>query len=1072
MTPKVSKKSPAKKASFKLQVIPETILEGDPILVRGTGWDDRPTTIMLGGSAAKMERILQGYPVPGGVRPDGTGTFVVRIAAYGLKPGRYELRVSAGRQTPAVVRIELLRRKRPSAEEAEGDVNLAYWRSLAAFERRFAHIGYIPAGVRLAQVSSIQALRRALTPRRPEDTVPRGPDRPDISFFTRPVPGGCNWTPLGPAPIVAGSATSSFPAESGRVRSIAIDPTMPNRIYLGTANAGVWKSEDSGLTWSPKSDDQPSLAIGALAIDPNTPKRVFAGTGEYHQGFLANAYYGLGLLYSDDFGESWTPLAAATFERVEISRILFDPNNTANHMFLACDAGVYESITGGTSWNLLRAGSASDLVLRVMGGALQLIAAFHSQGVFTSTLSGGTWSPWIQIASPAFPASFGRIALGQSKINTDHIWAAFGGVSGSLAGIAKSTNGGGQWTSVDLAGLPLNAIYGLYYNLFVAIHPATPSTIFLGTNRLFRTDTGDAPWTEVTGTTTKLHVDHHAFAFDPVNPIVVYDCSDGGVYRSDDGGTNWDQRNRDLATLQFYHITNQPQWPAVLLGGTQDNGGVFYTAAPAWKIRQWPPGITFNGIEGDIVVTAIEPLMPSRMYFGRGIPPEIRRSDNGGRLWSAPKYTFSGSYEWNFPFVVDPASAGVCYTGGNTLVRSDNAGDTWTTITPALTGNITTIAVHPADSNIVYICTSQGKVYRVQRTGLDWTLPNVTTTDITGPPLPAGLYISCVAVDTAGTVWVSFSSVLMTELPGEFTNDHIYRLLAGSSTWENRSAGLAQANPINTITIDPKDNNVVFCGGDVGVFRWNAALSKWELWDHGLPNAPVFHLTIHNPSRLLRAATFGRGVWERPIDTMTCPDVDIYMRDNILDTGRGPAPSGVPHPLDPANLVWWFQSEDIKVDAPPFQTPMPVTDHVALANEIEHRNPRRGMTNRFYVQVHNRGSFKATNVRVRAFFDVASLGLANLPADFWAAGKPFDADPSAVSWAPVGSTQNVPELEPGETAVVSWDWVVPMSAAENSCLLALATCAEDPLNAMGVLYVSQLVTEQNNVTLKNLIVVR
>lgn len=379
--------------------------------------------------------------------------------------------------------------------------------------------------------------------------------------------------------------------------------------------------------------------------------------------------------------------------------------------------------------------------------------------------------------------------------------------------------------------------------------------------------------------------------------------------------------------------------------------------------------------------------------------------------------------------------------------------------------------MHPANSNLVYVGTSQGRVYRVQRTGADWTPPNVTTTDITGPPLPAGLYISCVAVDSAGTVWVSFSAILQTEAPGEFTNDHVYRLPAGSSTWENRSAGLAQANPINTIAIDPTDNTVLFCGGDVGVFRWNAATSAWQVWDHGLPNAPVLHLAIHNPSRLLRAATYGRGVWERPIDTLTCPVVDIFMRDNILDTGRGPAPSGVPHPFDPLHLVWWWQSEDIKVDAPPFQTPTPVTDHVSLANQIEHRNPVRGATNRFYVQVHNRGPFKATNVRVRAFFANASAGLPNLPADFWSGGKPFDADPSAASWAPVGPTQTVATLEPGETAVLGWAWLVPMSAAAHSCLLALATCPEDPLNAMGVLNVGQVIVDQNNVTLKNLIVV-
>lgn len=1074
MTPKARKSAPAKESGPALQAIPVTVLEGDPILLRGSEWDDCPTSITLGDRPAKIACILLGHPVPKGIRPDGGGAFVIRVATYGLPPGRHDLVASSSSRTQATVAIEILPRARPGKKDEKGDRNLAYWRSRAAFERRFAHIGYIPAGVRTAQARAIDRLRAGLVPRdRPNETAggPIGFERkPGTVFFSPPIPGGCNWTPMGPAPIVSGTL-GLHPAVSGRVRSIAIDPTLPSRIYLGTANAGVWKSTNSGGTWLPRTDDQPSLAIGALAIDPNATNRVFAGTGEYHHGDPYNGYYGMGLLYSSDFGETWTQLSAATFDRVEITRILFNPNNTATHMFLACDSGVYESTTGGTSWTLLRAGSASDLVLRVTGGAppaIQLIAAFHGEGIFSSSLAGGAWSAWAQITSPGFPApaTFGRIVLGQSRNNPLHIWAAFSGANGSsLAGIAKSVNGGGAWTSVAN---PVGTIYGTNYNLYLAVHPDTPDIVFLGMNLLWRTASGAAPWTQVTGVSTFLHLDHHAFAFDPANADIVYACGDGGIYRAADGGTNWEHRNRDLTTLQFYHVTNHPQWGAILLGGTQDNGGAFYTGAPAWKVRQWPPGVSLNQLGGDVVVTAIEPLLPSRMYYG--LYGEINRSDNGGRLWNS-KHTLSFPYEWNFPFVVDPALSGVCYTGGNTLQRSGDAAENWTTITTALIGNITTIAVHPADSNIVYVGTSQGKVYRVQRTGADWTLPNVTTTDITGPPMPAGLYISCVAVDTVGTVWVSFSAVLRTEDTGEFTNDHVYRRPAGSLTWENRSTGLAQANPINTIAIDPANNNVVFCGGDLGVFRWSAAASAWQLWDHGLPNSAVFHLAIHNATRLLRAATYGRGVWERDIDALACPAVDIYLRDNILDTGREPAPSGVPHPFDPVNLVWWWQSEDIKVDAPPFQTAMSAGDHVSLANLIEHRSAKRGATNRFYVQVHNRGAFKATNVRARAFFANASAGLPNLPLDFWSGVKPFDADPSAVSWTPIGPKHTVVELEPGETTVFVWNWMVPMSAAGHSCLLALVTCTEDALNAMGVLDTGQLVVDQNNVTLKNLTVV-
>jgi photosystem II stability/assembly factor-like uncharacterized protein len=1038
-----------------LVAVPAVVLVGEPLLVRGSGWPDCPTSIRVDGQLAKVAHVLEGYPAPGGVRPAG-GRFAVHIATYRLQTGKHEVEAAGLRAGFAI-------QGRSDVGGKDPDRNRADQRGAAAFARRFGHIGYVPAGVGQARARSLQQLRTQARDRE------RGLMLPGIAggvFFSRPVPGISNWTPMGPGPMIAGAA-GLHPAASGRVRSVAIDPARPAYVYIGTANGGIWKSTDGGATWAAKTDDQPSMAVGALAIDPNGTDRVFAGTGEYHHANPYGGYAGQGLLYSADSGETWTQIGAATFDRAEMSRILFDPMDSANHMVLSCEIGVYETTSGGASWAPLRAGSASDVVLLSTAGvpaSLQLIAGFYGEGLFTATRSGGAWSAWTSISSPAFPATFGRIVLGQSRNHPRQIWAVFSDSFGNLlAGIAKSSDGGGTWTTVAL---PPGPIWSTGYNLHVTVHPDSPDTVFVGTNNLYRTDTGDAPWTQVLGGPDFLHSDHHAMAFAPAAATIYAGC-DGGVFRSTDGGANWEHRNRGLNTMQFYQVANHPQWAALVLGGTQDNGGAFYTGAPGWILNQWP-SLSHNGIEGDIVDVAIEPLVPSRMYYA--LYGDIYRSDDGGRFWTS-KHHVGPPAEWNFPFIVDVAIAGVCYTGGNMVERSSNAGDTWAAITSPLTGNLTTIAVHPTNSDLLYAGTSEGKVYRVQRTGPSWALADVTITDLTAAPLPAGLYISCIAVDRAGTVWVSFSSILQTERPGEFTNDHVYRLPAASVVWENRSAGLAQANPINAIAIDPEHDDVVFCGGDSSVFRWNSAGLTWELWDEGLPNAPIFHLGIQNSARLIRAASFGRGVWERPLDGPPGQLVDIYLRDDILDPARGPAPLGVPHPFAPANLVWWWQSEDIKVDAPPFQTSSRVTDEVALANHVVHRNARRGMANRFYVQVHNRGPLKATGITVRAFFADASLGLPNLPADFWTAPKPFHADPSAAFWTPIGPAIIAGDLEPCQTTVVSWNWTVPATAAGHSCLFAIATSAEDPLSVPGELVIANVVVNQNNATLKNLTIV-
>jgi hypothetical protein len=1124
-----------------LEVEPKRPAEGAIVHLRGEGWPNCAVRISVDKRAQAIARVATGADTSDGILPGADGSFAVSLLTIGWSAGRHTIVAESTHKSGALARVQVSVLARPLAEiGGEGDRPRA--RALEFFRRRFGPLGAVPPGLRQHQVAQVRELRsRARVGRQDRqldlrDRVLGLPGRdvalPEPGDLRMPVIGACNWTPVGPAGIVVGPGN----VWSGRTLSIAF-ANPPSTIFVGTAGGGVWRSTDSGQNWSPRSDYQSSLAVGAVAVDPNQPLHVLAGTGEYDNYYIGT-YFGNGILRSDDGGDTWVEVAASTFQRDEISRIVFDPtDSTGQRVALSSSIGVFDSTDGGTNWTLARAGSASDLVLFRPNGPLNrvtAIAAFEGSGLWTATRSAGSsWGAWSQLTGAAFPVTFDRITLGQQRSDPKVIYALFGN-GWNVAGMARTLDGS-TWTKVDIrlnspcggrtdsspghfhdvtipaadltaapvahtyttsaasggpahthsmaftaaqitaiaAGASVSAttpadatghqhtadfaITGqLGYNMCAAVHPTDADTAFLGERNLWKTTTGGGVFNPL----PILHTDEHALAFEPGSPSVLWMASDGGVFHSSDAGNSWEDRNRDLATLEYIGLAQNPTWETVLLGGTQDNGTHRYSGSPAWRL--------VDG--GDGGFAAIDPVVPTRMYH-EYVGSAFYSSDDAGTSWTDANQGV-GAGPFYSPFAIDPTNHNVCYFGGFELWRRDFsvAGSTWSAVTSGMGGGSTGVAVDPSDATKVYVSTDNGSVWRVQRTGATWGLADVTRTDMSaGLPRQS---LSDVIVDSAGTIWASVSSVYASESFGEFSSDHVFRRAAADTMFLSRSNGLAQGNPINSIVVDPSSNSRLFAGCDVGVFRTDDAGLNWVPWDEGIPNAPVFKLVVHRPRRLLRAATHGRSVWERPIDALSCPLVDLYVRDDLVDSGRvQPTPSGVADPLSTTGvLTHWWQSPDVKVDAPEptFQTATPIGDYVSFEASIVHRTALRNRTNRFYVQVHNRGIARTTNVQVRAFFATASAGLPALPADFWSAGKPFTGTPSGTTWTAIGPTQLIASLEPAKPAIVGWDWAIPATAAEHSCLLVVTSCSDDPVNGTGILDVGQLVTSRKQVALKNL----
>ena len=109
------------------------------------------------------------------------------------------------------------------------------------------------------------------------------------------VPGA--WIPIGPSPIPNGQVVGAL-AVSGRVTAFAIDPGNTNKVYLGTAQGGVYRSTDGGTNWTQLFDSATSSAIGALALAPSDATKLFVGTGEANGS--GDSYAGVGMYRIDN----------------------------------------------------------------------------------------------------------------------------------------------------------------------------------------------------------------------------------------------------------------------------------------------------------------------------------------------------------------------------------------------------------------------------------------------------------------------------------------------------------------------------------------------------------------------------------------------------------------------------------------------------------------------------------------------------------------------------------------------------------------------------------------------------
>jgi Tol biopolymer transport system component/photosystem II stability/assembly factor-like uncharacterized protein len=692
---------------------------------------------------------------------------------------------------------------------------------------------------------------------------------PLVSAAASPSP--LNWAELGPRPLTGTNlpvyqGTSPF---AGRITAIAPHPTDSATAYIGGADGGVWKTGNSGGTWNPVFDTQDSLSIGAIAIDPTTPQTLYVGTGEANFS-TGDSYFGTGVYRSTNGGTSWSPFGSPNFAKCYTSDIAVDPGDSntvrvAVHYFgrysTSCPEGVYVTHDGGTNWTRELFGCLpTDLYV---SSTRVWYAAFYgcSGHILYRSTDGVHWSDISPTA--AGDTRTARTIIAGARQDAARLYVVTGDSSnGGLYGLWETTNAGAATPSWSAWSVP--ATTGVYdtdpcgrvlvnsvlrsgqcslYDLVLGVSPANEDRVYLGGVQLFRSES-NGPWSNLGQSPGGFHVDLHALAFDASSPSLLWIGSDGGVYRYD--GSAFTNLDNQLPLLQYEPGTSG-SLEDVFVGGTQDNGFTKRTSNGQW--------IRDNPSIGDSGYSAVDPTDSNTIYstYPGG---SLYKTTDGSTTWnylaSQPWLNANDRVQFYFPFLMDPGERSRLYVGTQRVWRSTDSGTSWQTVPPSFAGwagTVTAIGPSPSDHSTLYAATVNPRhIYVTRDDGTTWS--------DSSSGLAAG-YVTDIVVDPSnpGRAWATQSG---------FGAGHVFMTTDYGQNWTDISGSLPDS-PVNAVAVDVRTNPAsVYVGSDVGVFASYDLGGQW-FGLTGLPNSVVMDLILDLRSDKLVASTHGRGVYAAPV---------------------------------------------------------------------------------------------------------------------------------------------------------------------------------------------------------------
>ncbi len=709
----------------------------------------------------------------------------------------------------------------------------------------------------------------------------------------------CPYATLGaqvdPAQFEALHYRSVGPTQGGRVTTVTGVSAIPGTFYFGATGGGVWKSEDYGQSWHNISDGFLATgSIGAIAVAPSDPHRLYVGTGS--DGLRSNVIVGKGVYRSDDAGSTWRSIGLP--RAGQIGAVLVHPTDP-DQIYVAAigqpfgpnsERGVFRSRDGGTTWDrvlfLSDSTGAVDLefapdnpqeiyasLWRGERKPWTIISGAHEGGVYRSRDGGSSWT---KLGGGLPTGLIGKSDLAVSAAAPNRLYVLIEAASGG--GLYRSDDRGETFTLVSTQRGILDRPF---YYTNVDATPTNADEVFVEATRFWQSTDGGKTFRR----RSTPHGDNHDLWIDPNNPNVWIQSNDGGANVTRDGGETWSSQDNQ-PTAELYQVAVDDRFPYWLYAGQQDNGTAI--AVPSLPPGPGPNGLSsyWHEVGGCETGPAVpKPGDPDIIYAnckGRFSRLNLRTGQEKSyyvgamNLYGANPRDLPYRFQRVVPIHVSPHDPNTVYHASQYLHRSRDEGVTWEQISPDLTAatpetqvisgapitrditgeeyysTIYSVRESSVEAGVIWVGANDGPISVTRDNGRTWHR-------VTPPTLPPGGRVQTVepSPHRAGK---AYAAILRNQL--DDWQPYLYRTADYGTTWTRLSspgAGIPADVPVRVVREDPAREGLLYAGTEFGMYVSFDDGAHWQSLQLDLPVTPVTDLALAGQDLVI--STMGRGFW-------------------------------------------------------------------------------------------------------------------------------------------------------------------------------------------------------------------